>query len=105
MHDKGQIGREKIKGVPPDVIVTSNSKEDNITKIKGTMINSNMRAYYEKGRSGKHAIWLFKGLNVSMYLKHGLQGIVKVDVRMRPNKDKLGLTEEGRLKCLVHEDD
>ena len=57
IHDKGQIGREKIKGVPPDVIVTSNSKEDNITKIKGTMINSNMRAYYEKGRSEKHAIW------------------------------------------------
>ena len=69
------------------------------------MVNSHMRAYYEKGRSGKHAIWLSKGLNVSMYLKHGLQGIVKVDVRMIPNKDKLGLTEEGRLKCLVHKGD
>ena len=57
VHEDGQACKEKMKDVPPAVIVTSNSKEDNITKIKGTMINSNMRAYYERGQSGKHTMW------------------------------------------------
>ena len=47
-------------------------------------------------------MWSSKGLNVSMYLKHGLQGVVKVDVQMRSNEDKPRLTKEGRLKCVNH---
>ena len=54
-------------GVPLDVITTSNSKEDTITKIKRTMINSNVRAYHKIGRRGKHAMWSRNGLNVRMY--------------------------------------
>ena len=40
-----------------------------------------------------------------MYLKNGLQVVVKVNVWMRHNKDKLELTGKGRLKFLDNEDD
>ena len=104
VHEDGQTNKVNLKGVPWDLITISNSKEDTNTKIEQPMVNSHVRAYHEKGRSGKHAMWSSKGLNVNMYLKHGLQGVVKVDVRMRPNEDKSGLMEEGRLKFLDHED-
>ena len=45
-------------------------------------------------------MWLSKGLNGSMYLKKGPEGVVKVDIEMGPNEGKCGSTKEGRLKCL-----
>ena len=105
VHDDGQTNEVNSKGIPWYLMTISNSKEDTITKIKQSMVNSHIRAYHKKGRSGKNTMWSSKGLNVSMYLKHGLQGVVKVNVWMDPNKDKLGLTEEGRLKFLDYEDD
>ena len=45
-------------------------------------------------------MWSSKVSNGSMYLKKGLQGVVKVNIQMGPNDGKSGLTEEGRLKCL-----
>ena len=55
-----------MKGVPPNVITTSNSKEETITKIEGTMVNSNARAYHERGRNKKRVMWSSKDLTVSM---------------------------------------
>ena len=51
-------------------------------------------------------MWASKGLDGSMYLKKGLQGVVtKVDIRMGPNEGKSGLTEEARPKCMDQGDD
>ena len=69
-----------MEGVPWDVITTSNTKEDTIMNIEQMMVNSNARAYHERGGSEKRAMWSSKGLNVSMYLKKGLQGVVNIDV-------------------------
>ena len=60
-----------MEGVPWDVITTSNTKEDTIMNIEQMMVNSNARAYHERGGSEKRAMWSSKGLNVSMYLKKG----------------------------------
>ena len=84
------------------MIPCSNSKGDSSVKIKQTIVNCHTRAYHEKGGCGKHEMWSSQILNVSKDLKHGLQGVVKVDVQMRSNEDKPRLTKEGRLKCVNH---
>ena len=90
-----------MEGVPWDVITTSNTKEDTIMNIEQMMVNSNARAYHERGGSEKRAMWSSKGLNMRMYLKHGLQGVIKVNVQIGPNAGKSRSTE-GRPKCLDH---
>ena len=62
VHDDGQTNKVNSKGVLSSwyLITISNSKEDTITKIKQSMVNSHMRAYHEKGRSGKNAMWSSK---------------------------------------------
>ena len=104
VHDKGQASQVNSKGVLRDMIPCFNSKGDSSVKIKQTMVNCHTRAYHEKGGCGKHEMWSSQILNVSMDLKHGLQGVVKVDVQMRSNEDKPRLTKEGRLKCVNHGD-
>ena len=44
-------------------------------------------------------MWSSLVLNVNMYLEHGLQGVVKIDVRTGPNEGNPRLMEEGRSKC------
>ena len=68
VHGEDQTNKVNSKDVSWDLITISNSKGDTITKIKQPMVNSYMRAYHEKRKSGKHAIWSSKGLNVSMYM-------------------------------------
>ena len=99
VHNEGQANRMNSKGVPRDMITSSNSKWDTSVKIKQTMVNCHTRAYHEKGGCGKHEMWSSLVLNVNMYLEHGLQGVVKVDVRTGPNKGN-PMMEEGRSKCL-----
>ena len=45
IHNEGQASEKKMKGVPPNLIATSNSKQDTIRKIEGVMVNSNARAH------------------------------------------------------------
>ena len=79
VHNEGQANRMNSKGVPRDMITSSNSKWDTSVKIKQMMVNCHARAYHEKGRCGKHEMWSSQGLNVSMYVEHGLQGVVKIN--------------------------
>ena len=51
MHKEGQEGWESSKGVPRDIIVLSNSKEDTNMKNERRMDNSSMSMYDDKGRS------------------------------------------------------
>ena len=74
------------------------------TKIESTMVNSNVKAYHERGRSGKHTMWWSKDLNVSIYLKKGLQRVVIVYILMGPNESKNQSTVEGKFKCLDQRD-
>ena len=79
VHNEGQADRMNSKSVPRDMITSSNSKWDTSVEIKQTMVNSHTRAYHEKERCGKHEMWSSQGLNVSMYVEHGLQGVVKIN--------------------------
>ena len=49
VHDEGQVGHEKTKVVPWDVITTFNSEEDMIAKNERTVVNSIARAYQGRG--------------------------------------------------------
>ena len=53
------------------------------------MVNYHTRAYHEKGGCVKHKMWSSQCLNVSMYLEHGLHGVVKVDIQTGPYKNNL----------------
>ena len=43
---QGMTTHNDLKGVPLDLVMTSNSKEDTNPKIKETMVNYNMRKYH-----------------------------------------------------------
>ena len=44
VHNKeAEASQKDLKGVPQQVIMSSNMKEDTNMKIKGTMVNSNAR--------------------------------------------------------------
>ena len=104
VHDNGQASQVKSKDILRDMITCSDSKGDSSVKIKQTMVNCHTRAYHEKGGCGKHEMWSSQILKVSVDLKHGLQGVVKVNVQVRSNEDKPRLMKEGRLNCVNHGD-
>ena len=49
VHNEAQARWVNFKGVLLDVIMTSNSKEDTSAKIEQIVVNSNARAYHERG--------------------------------------------------------
>ena len=100
---RGQANQMNSTGVPRDMITSSNSKLDTSVTIKQSMVNCHTRAYHVRGGFGKHEVRSSLLLNVNMCLEHGLQRVVKVDVRMRSNEGNPRLMEEGRLNCLDQE--
>ena len=70
--DNGQASLED----PKDVIKTSH--KDTIVKI----VNSNMRLYYESGKSENHRAWSCKDLKVGMHLKV-LHRVVNVIIQIK----------------------
>ena len=48
MENDGQASQEDLKGVPQEVITSSNMREDTNMEIKGMMVNSNVRVYHNE---------------------------------------------------------
>ena len=101
MDNDGQASQEDLKGVPQKVIMSSsmssNMRDDNSMKIKGTMVNSNVGVYHNKWMKERHAIWSLRDPEMSM---KELRWVVNIDIRMRSCEGKQGMRKNEGLRLL-----
>ena len=62
-------------------------REKTSMKIRGMVINSNVRVYHNERQKERRAIWYLRDLEVSMCLK-GLQRVVSIDIQKRSCEGK-----------------